>query len=74
MKIVTLPLKIIIGVVLFIVLICAGYCSTIFYNSSSNNDNIGYENIEYRGSLLIPVENFKIVTSKYGNRIHPITR
>lgn len=76
MKILTLKFKIIIGVVLFIVLIGSAYCSTIFH-SSSPQENITYEEvgkIEYKGKFLMPVENFKVVTSKYGSRIHPISR
>ncbi len=60
--------KIIIGVVLFIVLVCAGYCSS-FFNSVSNNE---YQNTTgqfiYNGTFLTPVENFICVTSKYGKR------
>ena len=76
MKILTLKFKIIIGIVLFIVLIGSAYCSTIFH-SSPQQENIIYEEvgkIEYKGKFLMPVENFKVVTSAYGSRIHPISR
>ena len=66
--------KLIIGITVFIVLICTGY-SAILLNTSSDKDyssQIGI--IEYKGQFLMPVENFKVVTSKYGARIHPITR
>lgn len=72
MKILTLPFKIIIGIILFVVLICAYYCVGFFYSSSSSNVKVG--TIEYRGEFLMPIENFKVVTSKYGMRIHPKTR
>lgn len=74
MKLLTLKLKIIIGVVLFIVLVCAGYCTTIFNSSSDNNYNKKIGQVEYKGQFLMPVENFQVVTSKYGGRIHPISR
>lgn len=67
--------KIVIGVVLFVILICAGYSAKLFKSSSSNNNyssQIG--KVEYKGKFLTPVENFKVVTSKYGYRIHPISR
>ena len=75
MKLIGLPFKIIIGVTLFILLIGAYYFASIFHTSNGNNNNqaiIG--EIEYKGDFLLPVENFITVTSKYGARIHPITR
>lgn len=75
MKILSLKFKIIIGVTLFIVLICCYYTSNRFTNHLTNTtqtSEIG--NIEYKGKFLTPVENFTTVTSKYGYRIHPITR
>lgn len=74
MKLITLKFKIIIGVILFIILICAGYSATMFNTSSSNSQSIKVGNIEYKGQFLTPVENFNVVTSKYGARIHPISR
>ena len=70
-----LATKIIIGITLFIVLICAGYCATLSHIlSSSNKYSSQVGKIEYKGQFLMPVENFNVVTSKYGERIHPITR
>lgn len=76
MKLITLKFKIIVGVVLFIVLICAGYNATTFHSSSPSNNSYQTEVGEkvYKGQFLMPVENFKVVTSKYGARIHPISR
>ena len=66
-----LSTKLILGITLFIVLICAGYSATIFSTSS----DIKYSTqIEHKGQFLMPVENFNVVTSKYGPRIHPISR
>ena len=74
MKIVTLKFKIIIGVILFIVLVCTGYSATILNTSSNIKYSSQVGKIEYKGQFLMPVENFKVVTSKYGARIHPISR
>lgn len=74
MKLLTLKFKITIGVILFIILICAGYSATMFNTSSSNVQSVQVGNIEYKGQFLTPVENFNVVTSKYGARIHPISR
>ena len=75
MKLIGLPFKIIIGVTLFIVLIGAYYCASIFNTSNGNyNSQTIMGEIEYKGDFLLPVENFVTVTSKYGARIHPITR
>lgn len=74
MKIVTLKFKIIIGVILFIVLVCAGYSATILNISSDIKYSSQVGKIEYKGQFLMPVENFNVVTSKYGSRIHPISR
>lgn len=70
-----LATKLIIGITLFVILICAGYCATLFNATSSDSkysSQVG--DIEYKGQFLMPVENFKVVTSKYGARIHPISR
>lgn len=70
-----LATKLIIGITLFIVLICAGYCATLFNMPSSDGEyssQVG--KIVYKGQFLMPVENFNVVTSKYGARIHPISR
>lgn len=75
MKLIGLPFKIIIGVTLFILLIGAYYCASIFNTSSRNNNSQAIMGeIEFKGDFLLPVENFTTVTSKYGARIHPITR
>lgn len=66
--------KIIIGVTLFIVVICAGYCATLFSGSSGSSYSKQVGEIQYKGQFLTPVENFNVVTSKYGSRIHPISR
>lgn len=70
-----LATKLIIGITISVILICAGYCATLFHTPSSNGEyssQVG--KIEYKGQFLMPVENFKVVTSKYGGRIHPISR
>ena len=69
-----LSTKLIIGITLFIVLICAGYSATIFSTSSDIKYSSQIGKIEYKGQFLMPVENFNVVTSKYGPRIHPISR
>ena len=76
MKIISLKFKIIIGVVFFILLICASYSATTFHSFSTSNNKYSSEVGEkvYKGQFLMPVENFKVVTSKYGARIHPISR
>ena len=75
MKLITLKFKIIIGIVLFVILICAGY-ATKFNSSSSPNNKYVTEVGEkvYKGQFLTPVENFNVVSSKYGARLHPISR
>lgn len=76
MKILKLKTKIVIAVVLFITIIGAGYSAmnsrTTLKVDSEGKKEIG--NITYKGQFPMPVENFKVVTSKYGARIHPITR
>ena len=70
-----LATKLIIGITISVILICAGYCATLFHTSSSDSkysSQVG--KIEYKGQFLMPVENFKVITSKYGGRIHPISR
>ena len=76
MKLLKLKFKIIIGVVLFIVLICAGYCAKNASTSKSTTayDSSEYGEVVYNGKFLTPVENFIKVTSKYGTRVHPISR
>lgn len=75
MKLITLKFKIIIGIVLFIILICAGYVATFNSSNSSNNKYVTEVGEKvYKGQFLTPVENFNVVTSKYGARIHPISR
>ena len=69
-----LSTKLILGITLFIILICAGYSATIFSTSSDIKYSSQIGKIEYKGQFLMPVENFNVVTSKYGARIHPITR
>ena len=69
-----LSTKLIIGITLFIILICAGYSSMIFSTSSDDKHWTQIGKIEYKGQFLMPVENFNVVTSKYGPRIHPISR
>lgn len=82
MKLVKLKFKIIIGIVLFVVLVCAAYYEKYVIHlpsdkqkpqyDSSSSQNIGV--FQYKGKFLTPVENFKDVTSKFGYRTHPITR
>ena len=69
-----LATKLIIGITLFIVLICTGYTATLINTSSDKDYSSQIGIIEYKGQFLMPVENFNVVTSKYGARIHPITR
>ena len=63
----------IIGIILFILIICATY-SINFSNLQVNNNESRRGKLIYKGEFPIPVENFNVVTSKYGGRIHPITR
>ena len=72
MKLITLKFKIIIGIVLFVILICAGYATK--FNSSSYKYVTEVGEKVYKGQFLTPVENFNVVSSKYGARIHPISR
>ena len=69
-----LSTKLTLGITLFIILICAGYSATIFSTSSDIKYSTQIGKIEYKGQFLMPVENFNVVTSKYGLRIHPISR
>ena len=69
-----LTTKLILGITLFIILICAGYSATTFSTSSDIKYSSQIGKIEYKGQFLMPVENFNVVTSKYGSRIHPISR
>lgn len=66
-------ISIIIGIVIFIIVLCATYIllDTNSNDNSSNNEisNIKViEEIIYNGKLPIPVENFIQVTSKFGLR------
>lgn len=86
MKFVTLKFKIIIGIVLFIVIVGAAYYEKFVIHLPSNHQQSQYESssnendssqigvFQYKGKFLTPVENFKVVTSKFGYRTHPITR
>lgn len=70
-----LATKLIIGITISIILICAGYCVILFHIPSSDSkysSQVG--KIEYKGQFLMPVENFNVVTSKYGARIDPISK
>ena len=66
-------ISLIIGITLFILIICATY-SINFSNLQVNNNESRRGKLIYKGEFPIPVENFNVVTSKYGGRIHPITR
>ena len=74
MKVLGLKFKIIIGVILFVLLICSGYSANIHYSSKTYKTETEIGEKVYKGIFIIPVENFITVTSKYGARIHPITR
>ena len=86
MKPVSFKFKIIIGIVLSIVLVGATYYEKYVIHLSSNHqksqaESSSIENsssemgvFQYKGKFLTPVENFKVVTSKFGYRTHPITR
>lgn len=82
MKLVSLKFKIIIGIVLFIVLVGAAYYEKYVIHLPNNHQKSQYESsssesigvFQYKGKFLTPVENFKVVTSKFGYRTHPITR
>lgn len=66
-------LSLIIGITLFTLIICATYTIN-FSNVQVNNNESRIGELTYKGKFLMPVENFRVVTSKYGERIHPITR
>ena len=75
MRVITLKFKIIIGVTLFILLLGAYYSASIFNGKNKNvNQEVQIGEIIYKGKFLMPVENFIVVTSKFGGRVHPITR
>ena len=85
MKIVTLKFKLIIGIVLFVVIVCAAYYEKYVIHLPSGHNEQQFESsgqsnssqigvFQYKGKFLTPVENFKVVTSKFGYRTHPITR
>lgn len=65
MKLLKLKFKIIIGVVLFILLIGAYYSATMF---GGGNGGVQYGEKVYKGTFIMPVENFTTVTSKFGRR------
>ena len=69
-----LATKLIIGITLSIILICAGYSATIINTTLEREHSLQIGVIDYKGQFLMPVENFNVVTSKYGARIHPISR
>ena len=76
MKIITTKFKIIIGIIIFILIITSGY-SASKGKKSGNNSNITKVEVGekvYNGKFLTPVENFITVSSKYGTRIHQISR
>lgn len=63
--------SIIIGIVIFILILCATYkiLDVDSNNSNNKNNNINViEEIIYNGELPLPVENFIQVTSKFGLR------
>lgn len=66
-------LSLIIGITLFTLIICAIYTIN-FSNIQVNNNESRIGELTYKGKFPMPVENFNVVTSKYGERIHPITR
>lgn len=66
-------ISLIIGITLFTLIICATY-SINFSNIQVSNNESRIGEITYKGEFPMPVENFNVVTSKYGERIHPITR
>lgn len=88
MKIISLKFKVIIGIVLFIIIVCMAYYEKfiikipeVSINTNTEVSNVEVEEkssqiglVQYKGKFLIPVENFKNVSSKYGYRTHPITR
>lgn len=74
MKLITLKFKIIIGVILAVLILCAGYSKTIVVPSVDLNNEQEIGKIEYKGKFLTPVENLNVVTSKFGYRMNPITR
>ena len=75
MRVITLKFKIIIGITLFILLLGAYYSASIFNGKNKNaNQEVQIGEIVYKGKFLMPVENFIVVTSKFGGRVHPITR
>ena len=66
-------ISLIIGITLFILIICVTY-SINFSNVQVSNNESQIGELTYKGKFPMPVENFNVVTSKYGERIHPITR
>ncbi len=74
MKLLKVKFKIIIGIVIFILLVCAGYSAKLHTSSGINKSEVKIGEKVYNGIFITPVENFITVTSKYGGRIHPITR
>lgn len=66
-------ISLIIGIILFVLIICATY-SINLSKVQVNNKESRIGELTYKGKFPMPVENFYVVTSKYGERIHPITR
>lgn len=64
-------MSLIIGITLFILILCATQILNIGTTSTNNGKNEiieGIGDIEYNGKFPMPIENFVAVTSKYGNR------
>lgn len=67
-------ISLIIGIVIFILILCASNLLNIEASSNKNNNNDESQEIEeigeivYNGEFPIPVENFIAVTSKFGLR------
>ncbi len=80
----TLKTRIIIGIVLFILIVGAGYSAKKVHIPKTSKTSFETENqttisqdeemgeIVYKGKFMIPVENFIKVTSKFGGRVDPI--
>ena len=61
MRLLTLKFKIIIGVILAVLILCAGYSKTIVVPSVDLNNEQEIGKIEYKGKFLTPVENLNVV-------------
>lgn len=77
MKIITIKFKIIFGTILFIILLGAYYSASILVTTNNNEDDVNNDKtigeIVIFGEMILPIENFQVVTSEYGTRINPIT-